>query len=272
MGRRATRRLARSVRPRAGIHTVQLPLSGTGVVTVDGMALPSTRSTAGPGSRVSMTWNGEARNYVLTIPGWVVAQALEAHRGKSSIASGSSDPVLDEQDPLAGAWIELVRGFNEFLASPSTRRSPLGARHVEQLPIDGPPDARHHTQSGTLTAGDSAAALPPAVRRAKAFCEEHVHEAVSVADIALAARASLPSLREGFRTHLNTTPRAYLRQLRLDHAHRDLLAIAGGQAQGTVTDVACRWGFTHLGRFSAAYRKSFGQPPSETLRRSRRAT
>ncbi|MFD7451845.1 helix-turn-helix transcriptional regulator [Kitasatospora sp. NPDC059827] len=99
-----------------------------------------------------------------------------------------------------------------------------------------------------------------------------MHEAVSVADIARAARTSLPSLRQGFRTHLNTTPLAYLRQLRLDHAHRDLLAIADGRAQGTVTDVAYRWGFTHLGRFSAAYRGSFGQPPSRTLRPSRRAT
>ncbi|MFF7993368.1 AraC family transcriptional regulator [Kitasatospora xanthocidica] len=267
MRRRATTPPARSIRPRAGTHTVQLPLPGTGVVTVDGVALPSTRSIAGPGSRVSMTWNGEARNYILTIPGWAVAQALEAHRGESSTASGRFNPVPDEQDPLVGAWIELVRGFGEFLASPSSRRSPPGVRHVEQLLIDGRPDARRHCRSSTLTDGGPGA-LPPAVRRAKAFCEEHAHEAVSVADIALAARTSLPSLRQGFRAHLNTTPRAYLRQLRLDHAHRDLLAIADGQAEGTVTDVACRWGFTHLGRFSAAYRKSFGQPPSETLRRA----
>ncbi|MEU9077926.1 helix-turn-helix transcriptional regulator [Kitasatospora sp. NPDC048538] len=256
-------------------------MSGTGVGTADGVAPPSTHGVAGPDSRVSMTWNGEARNYVLTVPDWAVAQALEPRTGRPSTASGRFDPVLDEQDPLVSAWIELVRGFDEFLASPSSRHSPRGARHreqrnleqrhLEQLPTDGLPDARRHSRSGTPT-GSGPAVLPPAVRRAKAFCEEHVHESVSVADIALAARTSLPNLRQGFRAHLNTTPRAYLRRLRLDHAHRDLLAIADGRAQGTVTDVACRWGFTHLGRFSAEYRKSFGQPPSETLRRSRRET
>ncbi|MFF2149607.1 AraC family transcriptional regulator [Kitasatospora sp. NPDC058190] len=248
-------------------YNVQLPMSGMGVVTVDGVVLPSTQSIVGPGSRVSMTWNGEAQNRILIIPGRAVAQALEVRRADSSTAAVRFSPVLDEQDPLVRAWIELVRGFNEFVASPLCRRSPLGVRHFEKLLIDGLLDAQRHSQSDAL-ADSGSAALLPAVRRAKAFCEEHVHEPVSVADIALAARTSLRSLREGFRVHLNTTPLAYLRQLRLDHAHRDLLAIADGRAEGTVTDVACRWGFTHLGRFSAVYRKSFGQSPSETLRRS----
>lgn len=59
-------------------------------------------------------------------------------------------------------------------------------------------------------------------------------EAVSVTDIARAARTSPRSLREGFRVHLNTTPQDYLRRLRLDQAHRDLLAISDGRAVGTV--------------------------------------
>ncbi|MFI9363000.1 AraC family transcriptional regulator [Kitasatospora sp. NPDC053057] len=248
-------------------YNVQLPMSGAGVVTVDGVPLPSTQIIAGPGHRVSMTWNGEARNGILIIPGRAVAQALEVRRGEAPTARVRFSPVLDEQNPLVCAWIELARGFNEFVASPLSRRSPLGVRHFEKLLIDGLLDAQRHSQSDTLT--DSAStALLPAVRRAKEFCEEHVHEAVSVADIALAARTSLRSLREGFRAHLNTTPLAYLRQVRLDHAHRDLLAIADGRAEGTVTDVACRWGFTHLGRFSAVYRQTFGRSPSDTLRRS----
>ena len=34
-----------------------------------------------------------------------------------------------------------------------------------------------------------------------------------------------------------------------------------------VTDVAQRWGFTHLGNFSVVYRQEFGESPSQTLRR-----
>ncbi|WP_278258467.1 helix-turn-helix domain-containing protein [Nocardioides convexus] len=44
--------------------------------------------------------------------------------------------------------------------------------------------------------------------------------------------------------------------------HADLLA---GRV-GTVGEAASRWGFTHLGRFAAAYRGRYGVAPSDTLR------
>jgi len=35
----------------------------------------------------------------------------------------------------------------------------------------------------------------------------------------------------------------------------------------TVRDVALRWGFSHLGHFSARYRQRYGELPSQTLNR-----
>jgi AraC-like DNA-binding protein len=57
---------------------------------------------------------------------------------------------------------------------------------------------------------------------------------------------------------------AYLRSVRLAHAHADLVRIADTGSQTTVTEVALRWGFTHLGRFAALYRQTYGRPPSST--------
>jgi len=45
------------------------------------------------------------------------------------------------------------------------------------------------------------------------------------------------------------------------------LSTAG--AQKSVTEVAVHDGFTHLGRFTEAYRRAYGESPSETLRRAR---
>jgi AraC family transcriptional regulator, ethanolamine operon transcriptional activator len=39
-----------------------------------------------------------------------------------------------------------------------------------------------------------------------------------------------------------------------------------------VTAVATRWGFYHFGRFSAAYRRLFGEVPSATILHRRRRT
>ena len=75
---------------------------------------------------------------------------------------------------------------------------------------------------------------------------------------------SVRSLQEGFRRSLDTTPMAYLRELRLEKVHQELAA--ADPAAVSVTEVATRWGFVHLGRFAAAYSRAFGERPSATLR------
>jgi transcriptional regulator GlxA family with amidase domain len=70
-----------------------------------------------------------------------------------------------------------------------------------------------------------------------------------------------------YRRHLGVTPLEYLRRVRLDLAHRDLQD--ADPAVDTVNSIAGRWGFSHAGRFSVAYRRVFGTQPSATLRTAR---
>jgi AraC family ethanolamine operon transcriptional activator len=53
---------------------------------------------------------------------------------------------------------------------------------------------------------------------------------------------------------------------RLAAVRRELLR---GDPQASITDVATRWGFFHLGRFSQEYREHFAELPSQTLRSQR---
>jgi AraC-like DNA-binding protein len=57
----------------------------------------------------------------------------------------------------------------------------------------------------------------------------------------------------------------YLRQVRLALVHDNLRA--ADPAATTVAQVAYRYGFTHLGRFAAAYRERYDVSPSQTLRK-----
>ncbi|MGA5816706.1 AraC family transcriptional regulator [Kitasatospora sp. NPDC094028] len=241
------------------------PYAGNGRVVANGTALPSPLSIAGPGDRVLMEWDHGTYNGSLAISRRHVDQAVAARLDDTLREPVRFRHPLDDDDPVVRSWLGLVRQFREFTVSPLARRSELAVRHFEQLLIDGLLDAQPHSWSRPV-AEHGRAVLPSALRRATDYCEEHAGEAVSVADIARAARVGLRGLREGFRHHLGTTPLAHLRRVRLDRAHHDLLAIADGRATGTVTDVALRWGFAHLGRFSAEYRRAYGHPPSETLR------
>jgi AraC-like DNA-binding protein len=56
---------------------------------------------------------------------------------------------------------------------------------------------------------------------------------------------------------------AYLRRVRLGHAHLELLA--ADPARLTVTAIAYRWGFPSASRFAAQYRAAYGTPPSRAL-------
>jgi len=61
------------------------------------------------------------------------------------------------------------------------------------------------------------------------------------------------------------SPMKYVKQIRLESAQRALLAADNGST--TVTCVAMDHGFFQLGRFSADYRRAFGELPSVTLLR-----
>lgn len=80
------------------------------------------------------------------------------------------------------------------------------------------------------------------------------------------AFAVIRSLQSGFRRYRKTTPTAFLQTVRLQAARGDL---ESGK-YSSVTEAALDNGFTHMGRFSAAYRSEFGELPMATLRRGKR--
>jgi AraC-like DNA-binding protein len=104
------------------------------------------------------------------------------------------------------------------------------------------------------------------VRRAERLMVDKAVESITVSDVASELGVSLRSLQAGFRRWRDTTPNVFLRQIRLQRV-RDELRLSGGEAN--VTALALRYGFSHLGRFSAYYRSAFGETPSATLRRGR---
>ena len=119
---------------------------------------------------------------------------------------------------------------------------------------------------GTAWTGSADITVPAVVRRAVEFIDGNAHRDISSAEIAEAARIGVRGLQVAFQQSRSETPSAYLRQVRMHGAHRDLAA--GDPTRGdTVGAVAARWRFANVGRFSTAYRHLFGCTPSATLRR-----
>ena len=83
-------------------------------------------------------------------------------------------------------------------------------------------------------------------------------------ELAAIAGTSGRTLQRQFLTFVGKTPRAVLRDIGLECARRELLQGAPGV---TIMDIALRCGFPHCGRFSIAYRRRYGETPSQTLKR-----
>ncbi|MGD9620332.1 MAG: helix-turn-helix transcriptional regulator [Mycolicibacterium sp.] len=105
---------------------------------------------------------------------------------------------------------------------------------------------------------------PRALQEALDFIHANSRYDITIQDVAAAAGVTPRAIQYAFREHLDTTPLEYLRRCRLERAHRELLA--ADPARDTVTAIAGRCGFSHPGRFSSEYKKTFGTEPSNTLR------
>lgn len=180
--------------------------------------------------------------------------------------AGEGPAIFTRSRPVSAASARRCAGLLEFLArdllaDEDADGSPLlveqAARLLGAALLSTFPNTATHPHDPGMSA-------PATLRHALAFVEDHVHEPVSLAEIAAAAHVTTRTLQLTFRQQLATTPTEYLRRVRLDRAHQELLTAEPGDGV-SVTDVARRWGFGHAGRFAARYRQVYGRSPRETL-------
>jgi len=103
----------------------------------------------------------------------------------------------------------------------------------------------------------------------RAFVIDHLRVHDEIPTLALVVDKlgiSIRTLEYTCKSLLKVSPQRYLTCWRLHCARRDIRAQA---ESGSITDIALKWGFSHLGRFSIAYRELFGERPSSTLTASR---
>lgn len=108
--------------------------------------------------------------------------------------------------------------------------------------------------------------LPPPsyIKGAQDYIHAHANENISIQDISEAFNVTTRALQIGFQKYLHVTPIEYLRNIRLDLAHRDLLK--GANDGLTVSQIAFDCGFSSSSKFAEYYRARFGCSPSDVLR------
>lgn len=247
---------------------VMMPITGNAEVCCGDKRVASSRSVAvvvSPTEPLYQTIHAQTDQIMIQVDRELLERTCAQHVGH-----GLRHPVCFRADLAmheAGAsWSALV----SYLLAELDREaphldSPLVRGQLEHLAMATLLYSQPNNYSEELK--KPARPIAPAhVKRVEAYIEANAEQPLTVARLAAHAGVSTSALYAGFREFRNASPMAYLRSVRLKRARDTLLEAT--PATTTVTDVAMRWGFRHLGRFTSHYKKHFGELPCNTLRKS----
>ncbi|UWU26219.1 AraC family transcriptional regulator (plasmid) [Rhizobium sp. CB3060] len=205
----------------------------------------------------------ERQHFSLLLSRDHLARRLSRMRDKPTSTRLDFEPIFDIDTGPGSLLLSLVRTAYMALYSDNTsHRSPIYVRSLTDALADFVLESIPHRYSAEL--GSSVASISPRhIKRAIEFMRANLARSISIHEIADSCNVSMRSLQKGFQDFHMTTPMGFLQHLRFEAVHNDLQK---SQTGDTVASLAAKWGFTHVGRFSADYKRRFGQSPSTTLR------
>jgi AraC-like DNA-binding protein len=176
------------------------------------------------------------------------------------------DPSADIDGGVGAQVHRLVRSLIEdFEQSPAVLENLLLRAGFDDLLLSAILALPNNYSNELMDVGQSS--VPPGlVRRAEEYLNSHATEPITISDVVAECGCSRKALFNAFRAYRGYTPMQFLADTRLRAARA---ALRSPCPWDSVTSIAYACGFSHLGRFSQAYFKRFGESPSETLRKSR---
>ncbi|WP_067805839.1 AraC family transcriptional regulator [Nocardia beijingensis] len=253
--------------PIGTFRLVQIPLAGWARVlngTADIAFDPAVASVPDPDASLDMNWHESSRQLLVRFDRAALDDHLRRMLGRVPDRPLRMAMAMHLRSPAARTWLESLRMLQTDAEGPGLFLDPRLRPQVEQLMMSQFLLAQPNSYTEFLLDVAPGKSTPRPIRLAEQLITDHAHEMLTITDIAEAVGLSVRSLQEGFRRYLDTTPTARLREARLVGVHAALTA--ADPTTTTVAAVAADWGFWHLGRFAALYRRRWGVPPAVTLR------
>lgn len=251
-------------------YAVHMPMNGVATVvhpssTFEANTMRSLVSS--PGVPLRMELGVDTPQLLIRIE----AQAMSAHVtrliGRNLLLPLVFEPEFDLATEAAMRWhaaVQLVHTEVYHAGSLIQKGRAIGP--VEELVMSSLLYLQPSNYHADITQPSSPDPRRTVIQQAMDFIDDHLAERITMESLAGAVHMSVRSIQQGFRSELGMSPMAFVRERRLERVHEELTDAIPSDGV-TVTAVAERWGFHHLGSFSVEYRKRWGEAPSETLRR-----
>lgn len=249
-------------------YTISLPSSGEQLLALGSHRTHSDINCGmviSPSQTVSLEMSGNCRKFLVRILRKKLESTLQRLLGRRIDRPLLFESSMDMDFGASSSWWRTVKFFlAEQERNGSIYHQWPFLETVEQTLIEGLLWGQPHNYTQALEQKERTA-LPAFVYRAETFIRENAHKPITKEDILSVAGVPGRTLYEGFKRFGKSSPMRYLKETRMDRVRQDLLSCNG---DATITDIATRWWFMHLGRFSIEYKERFGEPPSETLKKS----
>jgi AraC-like DNA-binding protein len=243
------------------------PLRGAGAHEIGGKGVTVSRSrgaVVSPGG-VTLHYGPQFEHLSMTVQPAALVAKLGAIVGDFRLGPLHFDATVIASAPQAKRLERLVRFVAAEFDASSSPMPQIMQSELQQAMMTSFLLANANNYSGLLL-GEPEAAAPWQVRRAEQFIEANWDQPITIEALAAATNVSARSLFSSFKAGRGYSPMDFVKRVRLGRA-RQKLSRPG--AETSVTEVAFACGFGNPGHFSKDYRESFGESPSETLRRGR---
>jgi AraC-like DNA-binding protein len=247
-------------------YLIQIPIAGTAQVSNGCRTVSSTSKTGAilnPDRHTTMRWHAGCEQILLQVEQTYVQEIATRITGLPvQRVRFSSD--FDLEAPSGKSWARFLRGAVGAAEDGLAFRTP--DRHQQLRLEEGLIATLLTTQPNTISPlleRSDTQTSPAILRRAIHLINDRFDDDISLLDICVFARTTPRNLQILFKRDLGCSPIQYLQNVRLKFARHLLLSEGGNRS---IADIADCSGHRHLGRFSAAYKKSFGETPKETSR------
>lgn len=250
-------------------YGVHLPLGGsiairTGNQTVQCKA--GCAAVVSPSNRFSLTTGGGCGRLLLSVKRDALTEHLATMLGDLPNERLEFVPHGDPSQSCSQRLANAVRyAAQEFERKESVNGNDVVVTQFEQFIMTLLLMSQPNNYSEALARVDNGV-RPRDVKRAIDFIHANLCLSITLADLVAASGVPGRTLYQHFDDFVGTSPMGYIKKARYERVHDDLKMLNG---EGTVTEIAGRWGFSHMGRFAAEYRRRFGELPSVTACRRR---
>lgn len=247
------------------------PLRGNGSFAVDGSETIVSRRrglVTGVGAEVRLRYSPDFEHLIVRVRPHALIKKLSALIGRPVDPPLTMVTDIAPDSQAAEAQFRLLEFVIGELDREDASLPPLVLAELEQALLVAFLCSNRHNYSHLLNEQPLAPA-PWQVRRVEEYIEQNWNQPLTIEAMALVANASVRSLFYSFKKSRGISPMTFVKQVRMRNAKAML---ASPSPTTSVTSVAYACGFSNLGHFARYYYSTFGEHPSDTLRKAFRSS